>query len=86
MISAFNAPDLFWLVDSRRLLREATLTDGGGDIVVLRPWFWTSSRSAGIFDGHRGRGVFLPAAFDTFNEWIGPSTEFAEAHFLFLSS
>lgn len=38
-ISASNAPDLFWLVDNRRLLRGATLAGGGGDIVVLGPWF-----------------------------------------------
>lgn len=37
--SASNAPDLFWLVDNRRLLRGATLAGGGGDIVVLGPWF-----------------------------------------------
>ena len=35
--SASNAPDLFWLIDNRRLLRGATLAGEGGDIVVLRP-------------------------------------------------
>ena len=34
---ASNAPDLFWLVDKRRLLRRATLAGGGGDMVMLRP-------------------------------------------------
>lgn len=61
--SASNASDFFWLIDNRRLLREATLVGGGGDIVMLRPWFWISLRSARLFDYRRGRGVFLSAAF-----------------------
>ena len=37
-------------------------------MIMLMPCVWTSSRSAKIFDDRRGRGVFLPAAFDTLEE------------------
>ena len=39
--SASKAPDLFWLVDNRRLLRGAISVGGGGDMVMLRLWFQT---------------------------------------------
>ena len=85
-ISASSAVNLFWLLDSRLLLREETLV-GKSDVnvIVLEPWSASFTGSAKILDCRRGRSAFLPAAFDTLDEWIGSSAEFAEFCSLFLS-
>lgn len=74
----FNTSDLILLSDNQLLLCEPTLTGNTDDIVMLRTWFWLSSCFVRILNCCWQCSAVFSAVFDTLNEWIEPSTEFAK--------